>query len=59
MNNMILLQKNEDGKIYCKAITQKGKEYHLDITAEHDSGMWEKGGTILLEELEEILNKEI
>jgi len=59
MNNMILLQKNEDGSIYCKAITQKGKEYHLDPTAEHDDGFWDKGGTILLEELEEILNREI
>jgi len=59
MKNMVVLQKNEDGNIYCKQISEKGREFHLDPTSEKDEGYWEDGGTILLEELEEILNKEI
>ena len=59
MKNMVVLQKNEDGKIYCKQISEKGKEFHLTPIEESDEGYWEKGGTILLDELEEILNKEV
>lgn len=57
MNNMVVLQKNEEGQIHCKQISETGREYHLSEA--DDTGMWESGGTILLEELEEILDKEI
>ncbi len=59
MNNMVVLQKDEDGNIYCKQISEKGKEFHLTLTEESDKGYWKSGGTILLEELEEILDKGI
>ena len=57
MNNMIVLQKNEDGNIYCQQITQKGKKY-VEGT-EKDEEYWEEGGTILLDEIEEILNRKV
>lgn len=57
MKNIVVLQKQEDGNILCQQITPKGKEWYL--TGEEDEGMWEDGGTIALEELEEILNKEV
>lgn len=58
MKNMIVLQKDEDGKIYCKQISEEGKAFHLDDDSV-DGGMWDEGGVILLEELEEILDKEV
>ena len=57
MKNIVILHKDEDGKIYCQQITQEGIEYINN--QEEDNGFWEEGGTILLEELEEILDKEI
>jgi len=59
MKNMVVIQKDEDGKIYCSQISEKGKEFHLTLTEESDEGYWEKGGTIVLEELEEILDREV
>jgi len=57
MKNMVILQKNEDGNIYCQQITEKGIEYvNSDV---EDEGYWEEGGTILPDELEEILNREV
>jgi len=56
MKNMVILQK-EDGAIYCQQITEKGKKF-LENN-EKDDGYWEEGGTITLDELEEILDKEI
>jgi hypothetical protein len=57
MKNIVILQKDEDGNIYCQQITQKGIDF---INEENeDLGYWEEGGTILLSELEEILDREI
>jgi hypothetical protein len=57
MKNIVTLQKDEDGNIYCKQLSKTGKKYVQDTT--EDPGFWDEGGTILLEELEEILDKEI
>lgn len=57
MNNMVVLQKTEDGTIYCQQIAEKGIEWINDGGV--DEGMWENGGTITLDELEEILDKKI
>jgi len=57
MNNIVMLYKDEDDNIYCQQITQKGKEY---VEADNDDhGMWEDGGTITMDDLEEILDREI
>jgi len=57
MKNMVILYKTEDGGIYCQQITKKGKEYVEADMPGH--GCWDDGGTIVLSELEEILNREI
>jgi hypothetical protein len=57
MKNLVVLQKQEDGSILCQQITPKGKKWYLD--GKEDEGMWEDGGTIVLDELEEILDREI
>jgi len=54
---MVVLQKDENGKIYCTQISEKGVLYYND--GNNDEGYWEEGGTILLEELEEILDREV
>jgi len=63
MKNMVVLQKLKDGSIYCRQITELGKRYSEDAlyddSATVSEGYWEKGGTVLLEELGEILDKEI
>lgn len=57
MKNIILLYKDEDGNLYCQQITEKGKEYvEADL---EDHGMWEEGGTITIDELDEILDRDI
>lgn len=56
MKNIVVLQKDDDGNIHCKQISEKGREY---IKVYEDQGMWEEGGTILLDELDEILDREI
>lgn len=58
MKNIVILKKDENGNIYCKEISSKGIEYINSEDCE-DMGFWDEGGTILLEELDEILNKEI
>jgi len=57
MRNMVILQKTENGNIYCKQITEAGKKEHFSKT--YDPGFWEDGGTIVLDELEEILDREV
>ena len=57
MKNMVLLQKDDDGNIVCQQLSEKGRQYvKSDI---EDGGYWEEGGTILLDEIDEILDKEI
>ena len=58
MKNIVVLYKDEDGDIYCHQITNKGKDYYESGVQDHHD-MWETGGTILLNELEEILDREI
>ena len=57
MKNIITLQKDEDGIIYCQQITESGIEFVNND--EDDRGHWDEGGTIELNEIDEILNKEI
>lgn len=57
MKNIIALQKDEDGNIYCRQVTEAGKEY-MRLQKEN-SGYWENGGTITLDEIEKILDKDI
>ncbi len=57
MKNVIMLHKTEDGNIRCQQITKKGKRYME--TVQDDPVYWEDGGTIVLDELEEILDREI
>lgn len=64
MKNIVMLQKDEDGNIYCREISACGLRYidaylNYNIEDKDDNGYWKEGGTILLKELEEILNKEI
>ncbi len=57
MKNIITLQKDGDGNIYCSQVTEAGKEYAK--LQKESSGYWENGGTITLDEIEEILDKDI
>jgi len=57
MKNIVMLQKDENGDIYCQEISKKGLKYMEDV--EDDLSFWSEGGVILLKELEEILDKEI
>lgn len=58
MKNMVVLFKTEDGKLYCKQATKAGLQYSEDSYEGDSSEWWEEGGTILLEELMEILDSE-
>lgn len=57
MKNIVILQKQDDGTILCQQITKRGLKYAVSSTK--DEGYWEEGGTILLDELEKILDREI
>lgn len=57
MKNIVMLYKDEDDHIYCQQITQKGKEYVEADNDDHE--MWEDGGTITIDDLEEILDRDI
>jgi hypothetical protein len=61
MKNIVTLQKDEEGNIYCQEISEEGLKLIKRINDGEikDTGYWDKGGTILLDELEEILDKEI
>ena len=56
MNNMVVLQKTEDGQIYCRELSEKGVEFHN--SDEEEEGYWDEGGTILMDELDKILSKQ-
>jgi len=58
MKNMVVLQKDEDGNIWCQQLTEKGIKFVENVDSEDDE-YWEKGGTIVLDEIEEILDKEV
>jgi hypothetical protein len=58
MKNIVMLYKNKDGNIYCQQISEDGKNYVLENKGEEER-YWEEGGTITIDELEEILDKEI
>jgi hypothetical protein len=58
MNNLVVLQKDDDGHIICRQLTDKGIAHSKSDAAEEDD-MWEEGGTIVLSELEEILDRVI
>jgi hypothetical protein len=57
MRNMVVLQKNDDGSVHCRQLSEEGI-VHAKSTESTDD-MWEEGGTILLDELEEILDREV
>ena len=57
MKSVVVLYKDEDGLIYCHKLSEKGKDFYLGEN--DDDGYWEEGGTIVLSELEEILDSEI
>jgi len=56
MKNMVALQKTENGDIYCYQLGDKGVDHLLKGI---DEGYWQAAGIISLEELEEILDREI
>jgi hypothetical protein len=58
MKNMVVLYKDDAGDIVCRQLAQKGID---ELKAGGDAGedYWEEGGTILLDQLEDILDKEI
>ena len=56
MNNIVVLQKTEDGQIYCQELSEKGMEFYNGNEAVDD--YWDEGGTILLDELDKILSKQ-
>jgi len=58
MKNVVVVYKDEEGLIYCHKLSEKGVAFYMgeDIT---DEGYWNEGGTILMEELEEILDGEV
>lgn len=58
MKNIVLLYKTDDGNIYCQQVSEFGKKYILE-NQDEEQVYWEEGGTITLDELEEILDKEI
>jgi hypothetical protein len=56
MKNMVVLQKLDDGSIYCQQLNEKGIEY---IKNGQECDCWEEGGTITLDELPKILSREV
>lgn len=58
MKNIVVLQKDEDGNIVCQQITKEGIEW-MKENGDEEEDFWEDGGSILLNELDEILNREI
>lgn len=58
MKNMVVLHKDEVGDIICKQLSPFGIDA-VKAEAFRGEDYWEEGGTILLEELEDILDKEI
>lgn len=58
MKSVVVLYKDEDGLLYCHKLSKKGVDFYLDESSV-DDGYWEEGGTIALNELEEILDSEV
>lgn len=58
MRNVVVLYKNEDDQIVCRQLSEAGIAHRKSGKTEGED-YWEEGGTILLDELEEILDKEI
>jgi len=58
MKNVVVLYKDEDGEIYCHKLSKKGVAFYMNENSE-DDGYWEEGGTIVLDELEKILDSEV
>ena len=58
MKNMICLQKNDEGQIECWELSQKGVDHVSSEEGEKDREMWNDGGTVTLDEIDEILDKE-
>ncbi len=60
MNNVVALWKTEEGELYCREISAKGIE-HLMGATENETDIadsyWKEGGTIVLDELMDILDK--
>jgi hypothetical protein len=58
MKSVVVLYKDEEGLIYCHKLSKKGVAFYMNKDSE-DVGYWEEGGTIVLSELEEILDSEV
>jgi len=58
MKNMVVLYKTKDGKIYCQQITEAGIKL-TEAYMDNGEKFWTDGGTIVLNELEEILDREV
>lgn len=57
MKNIILIQLDDDGTIQCQEITPEGKQYMLDT--EEDNNYWTEPKSIYLDEIEDLLQKEV
>lgn len=53
MKAIIMLQRLEDGTIYCRRVRPK---YNVNISNCGEAPYWEDGGTVTLEEIDELLN---
>lgn len=58
MKNVVVLYKNDEDQIVCRQLSATGIALRKAGGNEGEE-YWEEGGTILLDELEEILDKEI
>ena len=58
MKSVVVLYKDEDGLIYCHKLSKKGVAFYMNEDSV-DDGYWQEGGTIVLSELEEILDSEV
>jgi len=61
MKNIIVLQKQANGTIYCAEISEEGVKHMEEALEEgcEDPLYWKEGGTITIEEIEEILDKNL
>lgn len=59
MRNMVILYKDDDNMFFCRQLSPEGIDAVKASAFSRGENYWEDGGTILLDELEEILDKEI
>lgn len=60
MNNVVVLYKTEEGILHCRELSDKGRTHLEEInTSGEDEGFWKEIKIIQLEDLDEILNKQI